>query len=160
VREVLSSIPKRKREAKEFPPFKRKLVGLVFLEFILVSIAAVLYIGFSLKIAFLDFGKLHLSIIAISPVYITFSLLEMLQKFIHGPFSPEISALHESDFADESDSLQIHTSRMDIESSVPFEMQDFGVSSKLENYSGMHASDFQDSSAGESDKRGRWFKRG
>jgi hypothetical protein len=99
------------------------------------------------------FGKIHVSMMFISPVYISFNLLEMLQKFIHKPFTPiqQASALHDEDFVGETDAPQVHTSRMDIESSVPSEMQD------LENNSSrIHKSEFADSSMGESDHRGRW----
>jgi hypothetical protein len=84
----------------------------------------------------------------------------MLQKFIHGPFSPnapDFSALNEADFAGESNAPQVFTSRMDIESSVPFEMQDFGGSVSAGR---MHESDFEDSSVGDrgrDNKRGGWF---
>jgi hypothetical protein len=166
VKEVLWSIPKARRDSKEFAPFKRKLIGLVVLNFIVLAIASALFATSSMGISALNFDRLHFSIIAISPVYISFSILEMLQKFIHGPFNPvrpEASALNEGDFVVESNSPQgqVHTSRMDIESSV--RMQDFDGTPNLENYSsGMHDSDLEDSSMGVSDQhwRGRWFKGG
>jgi hypothetical protein len=166
VKEVLWSIPKIIRNSKEFSPFKRKLLSLVGLNFIVITIAAALFASYSMDIKALNFGKLHFSIIAISPVYISFNILEMLQDFIHGPFSPvqlESSAVHESDFnKGESEVNQVHTSRMDIFSEgSSLKMQDFEGSQQVENYSsGMHDSDFQDSSMGEADPRGRWFKGG
>jgi hypothetical protein len=165
VKEVLTSIPLRRRESKEFPPFKRKLLGLVILEFMVATLAIILFIAYSLKIDVLNFNKLYFSILAISPVYISFSLLEMLQEFIHGPFSPlrppEASALNESDFFDsatDENVKQVFTSRMDVESSV--QLQEFdseGSPSKMASTSGMHKSDFQDSTPSESNPRGRWF---
>jgi hypothetical protein len=161
VREVLTSIPKRKQESKEFKLFSRKLKGLVAIEFAFAVIATLVFV--SSAIGTLSF-RLQYSILAISPVYISFNLLEMLQSFIHGPFAPtpqDFSALHESDFAaspSDANTNQVFTSRMDIESSVPFEMRDFEC---VENYSsGMHESDLYDSNMGESDHRGRWFKGG
>jgi hypothetical protein len=168
VREVLTSIPRRKRESKEYRIFSRKLKGLVALEFVLSVIATLVFVFYSSGDHQYGFNKLHQSIYAISPVYISFNLLEMLQSFIHGPFAPipqDVSALRESDFADESHSPQVHTSRMDIEStvaSVPFEMQDFeeSISHCENNSSPMHELDFVDSSIVESVQRGRWFKGG
>jgi hypothetical protein len=158
VKEVLSSIPLRRRQSKEFPPFKRKLLGLVILEFMVATLAITLFIAYSLKIDVLNFNKLYFSILAISPVYISFSLLEMLQEFIHGPFSP---LRPPSDFADsftDENVNQVFTSRMDIESAL--ELQDFdskGSPSQMASTSGMHESDFQDSTPSESNPRGRWF---
>jgi hypothetical protein len=55
----------------------------------------------------------HFSILAISPV--SFSLLEILQKFIHGPFSPnapDVSAVNEGDLAGEANAPQVLTRRI------------------------------------------------
>jgi hypothetical protein len=133
----LTSIPKARRDTEEFPIFKRKLIGLVVLEFFFITIATVFFISFSLPgDRVLDFGKIHLSFIAISPVYISFSLLEMLQSFIHGP-KPRSSSI-----VDEPSSVQMEDG---------FE----GSPSQLCDIE-MHESDFADSDPGESSARGKW----
>jgi hypothetical protein len=140
VKEVLWSIPRARRDTEEFATFTRKLLCLVALQFIVIIIGAILFVGFSIGISALDFGKLHFSIIAISPVYISFSILEMLQSFIHGPEQQRLSIVKEL-------------------STVPDMNDEFeGSPSQLGNDIEMHESDFIDSSMGESDKSKGLFR--
>lgn len=139
---MLWSIPKKRREVAEFSGFKRKLVGLVVLEFIVILLALLLYAG-SANHAYPNavsiyyyFGRLHASILAISPVYISFSLLEMLQSFIHGPRQT------------------IQSIVLELSSVAP--MGD-GSPSQIAEVSNMHESDFEDSDPVESTAHGTWL---
>jgi hypothetical protein len=137
----LWSIPKFRRDSKEFSPFKRKLISLVVLNFTIVTIAGALFATYSMDIKAFNFGKLHFSIIAISPVYISFSILEMLQKFIHGPGERRLSIVREL-------------------SSVPMDGEFEGSPSQLGEASAMHGSDFIDSEPDDFNTRIKWFTGG
>lgn len=121
---MLGSIPKKRRDTKEYTALRRKLIGLVALEIVVNMVALLLFTGFALDtlgIPAINFARLHNSILAISPVYISFSLLEMLQQFIHGPWSPistlgDGSMLHGSDFEESPIQLLGRSSRFGINS--------------------------------------------
>jgi hypothetical protein len=145
VKEVLWSIPKARRDTEEFTLFKRKLISLVVLNFIVLTVSSILFATSVMDLEGLKFGKLHFSIMAISPVYISFNILEMLQKFIHGPEQHRLSIVREL-------------------SSVPMDDGFEGSPSQLGDVSGMHESDFIDSDAkselGGSNTRAKWFTGG
>lgn len=85
---VLYSLPKRINEPTRFITFKRRLIGLILVEILVTLAAGIIYAMTAIEKIWLAY--IHMSLLAICPVYvgfkqltqISFCLLEILHNYI------------------------------------------------------------------------------